>query len=394
MPEHFSAVSPEEHFAAAEAGQFSPQVQERLVFGRNLSTNLEYLSQDIQQAKEQGESNRVTELTKSRAETLDHVRTQLSDLWRTDDQYAERFFEIAIDQNPDLENQLGTFTLDSTSETAFAEQLKKIPDEALANTLEAYSQAAAEQLKDSQKETRQATEELKDYLYREIDKGALPLSREQVDQRLGLIAVYAIDPLKRPLQETLGEYDEHSNEVLIDMWLSPKDARHVVQHELWHALSGRTIKEKGAETGEEPDERLLGRQGLRFVVPENPQQTRFGWLNEAVTETLAISSSGSELETVYEYERTLLQEIARQAHVDVTDFYPAYFEHYLPGQATTGVPAWKELNQKLDAAFPQLQREGGPGFLRTMDQAVDRIGEEKTLELLKQKNWDELRENK
>lgn len=111
-----------------------------------------------------------------------------------------------------------------------------------------------------------------------IERGGLPITKEQLHQRLDGVKIgFSAEQNLFNLEET-GEYSIDRRSVLVHIGFLESDARHTVFHELFHAISGQRIIE---------DEATLSGITLRRIGLEDGPNRRKTWLNEAITESLA-----------------------------------------------------------------------------------------------------------
>lgn len=111
-------------------------------------------------------------------------------------------------------------------------------------------------------------------------------------------------------------------------------------------------------------------------------EQKFDWLNEAVTEELALRMSGYE-SPIYDTEVKLLYFLCTGGRkgIDPGVFERAYHEQYDPtiitevGNSTrrVGVPHWKVMWRSVEESF-------GPGYLNRLDKIVREKGPEYGLE--------------
>src|SRR3989344_3794392 len=122
-----------------------------------------------------------------------------------------------------------------------------------------------------------------------IKEGKLPITEELLEERMGDTRVYLADDLQIK-QCTSGDYDVGEGAIRVAYRENIEAQEKTVFHEMIHALSGRTILIE--EKGYFPDEMLEHqRVGFRFNVYDKNGDwagKRFRWLNEAVTEEIAV----------------------------------------------------------------------------------------------------------
>jgi len=173
-----------------------------------------------------------------------------------------------------------------------------------------------------------------------------------------------VDPLVISLEEVVGTYNPEEHHVRIAGNLKKGQVDHVVTHEVLHGVSGQTIlSSKGLF--EDEGEISYQRVGLRI----NAKGNHFKWLNEGVTESLAMELVGDNLD-IYSSERELLNLLLTSGSTEISDIlvHNAYFEDFdsskSPGER---IPAWKAFYQAVNQAY-------APGFLTMLDAYIQGNG--------------------
>jgi hypothetical protein len=185
-----------------------------------------------------------------------------------------------------------------------------------------------------------------------IDAGVVPLSRREAAQRLEHTKIVIVDPwAKDPswTQESGGHYDQASDTIrLFNPYQPPQQLQEDIDHESFHALSA--TQTAGMYKG-----------GLAISeAPEGSDATpvsRLDWLNEAVTERLAIEIRQHKT-GVYVHDRMIVDQFTDR--VPAAQFYKAYFD---PVERDGTVPSFIALQDGLNKAFE-------PGILGTVDDLI------------------------
>jgi hypothetical protein len=245
--------------------------------------------------------------------------------------------------------------------------LKKIPND----ILEIMAVRHVEQFEREEKEFNERLPEIiakfKEQTKKAIDEGVLPLTMDEVDKRLAAMSIRLVDRVSNVFEEPLGSHYANARTIVIGSGIKPEMQEHAIFHELTHALSGRTIIK---QTKRDSEESSVDHQrvGLTFYSTKSGEEKKpkiFRWLNEAVTEEIAIQLHG-ELGLIYRKERHALQKLYAKG-VPRELVYKAYFENY-DSNNTDRVTAWKELTKKLNELFPN----GGIAELQRIDQTFEK----------------------
>lgn len=180
-----------------------------------------------------------------------------------------------------------------------------------------------------------------------IEKGGLPLTEDQLRERLGRDKISFTETLDMPdLGRHIGGYS------YISVDLSEKRLKHSVFHEQTHAAAGHSID---PSTGRSPEGRQEQKSGLAVVMQlsdQEPMRARFEWLNEAVTErvTLQLLEQGGESldEGIYGPERNVLNSLI-EGGVSEELFLRAYFDGHETGLGRMSeLPSWAALISRME----------------------------------------------
>lgn len=227
-----------------------------------------------------------------------------------------------------------------------------------------------------------------------INELNLPIDLDLARSRLEQLSVRVVDPLVMLPNVTYrkihGYYEFSGNVVgvayeLFD--LGRGQVKALLTHEFYHVLSGYTaLIDQADEAGKTVKQQRLG---VGFIGERKTDDgkkewwERFRWLNEAITDTLAVGHLdifGSEhlYDDVYVDDRALLQTIYNEvASYDEVDYeekreairqkvLAAYFENFgSETGADSRIPAWKAMIAALREAY-------GPGVLLALDETVAR----------------------
>ena len=193
-----------------------------------------------------------------------------------------------------------------------------------------------------------------------IESGYLPISKEIFCARLAEQQFSLSDPL---LTKSLGSNNQMWR-VSMNEKLPNHKRKHALFHELVHAIAGQSL----IIYGEGPFKKMeRTKSGLLYQSPTEKRslfvKSPLHWLNEAVTETIALHLSGEEDMGYYAIEREGLKRII-EAGVDITLFRKAYFEDQDPltPRLERGV-AVRDLFKTIKATLP-------PKGLQAMEEKV------------------------
>ncbi|MBI3109556.1 hypothetical protein HYZ06_00765 [Candidatus Daviesbacteria bacterium] len=288
-----------------------------------------------------------------------------------------------------LDNNLGLLanTLKGGGRPDFKKvfDVKGIPNKILESMIIAHVQRFETQLNTFDTQIQAWNQQFKQQITEKIDGGAYPISPETLERRLRNTKVVLGDALRDDLtSDRGGQFDVEKETAMIAQQELRRRGEKVYTHEMFHALSGRTLVAKQPE----PTPYSFGgvefnaqRIGLRFQADK---MGRFRWLNEAVTEHLAqdlLSLSDS----AYAPERELFRLLQQQGKTPIPEdlFIGAYFENYDPDLPYgERIPAWKKLYGAINDVY-------SPGFLVRLDNYVKANGVEKAVEVMKH-DWREM----
>jgi hypothetical protein len=215
------------------------------------------------------------------------------------------------------------------------------------------------------------------------EKYKLPINGDLIQQRLEEVKFSMMDAFQAVRLKENGSHDVRNDVLrLVESILDDQGfAKHIIFHELIHATSGRMISvensvfEEVLEDGGDSVEIELEsfnhqRSGLHFFDEkdgsfnevENPQ---FYWLNEAVTESLALEMIEKDENEgfLYQPNRMLLQAILEKGNipVDRQNFYQAYFDNYDSKKGV--IPKFEELIEIIERSYNK-------GFLFRLDDFI------------------------
>ncbi len=202
--------------------------------------------------------------------------------------------------------------------------------------------------------------------------------------RIDTLAVHVVDSLVARLESMGGYYSHHDNQVSVDASLvserRKQPLREVLVHEFFHAISGRLVYKENTKTtifvdtedGEVEEQKTgsvethytSGRVGLSFRVPnfeaylfdgnKERGKDRFEWMNEAVTEQLALEFvshiGGGTPSGGYHKEREALKLLCEKSNPKISFqlFVEAYFENYEPIENGETIPKWRALREAIN----------------------------------------------
>ncbi|HEY4480104.1 MAG TPA: hypothetical protein VJB58_01370 [Candidatus Paceibacterota bacterium] len=205
-----------------------------------------------------------------------------------------------------------------------------------------------------------------------IKEGKLPITEELLEERMGDTRVYLADDLQIK-QCTSGDYDVGEGAIRVAYRENIEAQEKTVFHEMIHALSGRTILIE--EKGYFPDEMLEHqRVGFRFNVYDKNGDwagKRFRWLNEAVTEEIAVELSKANPEhQSYHAEREKLKELY-DSGLSKKLVYEAYFENYDP-DSKDKIPKWKGLIKTISNIESLIGNISATKHLKNIEEKLER----------------------
>lgn len=261
--------------------------------------------------------------------------------------------------------------------------VKGVPDKVLEQMIVAHVQRFEIQLKSFDGGVQTWESQFKERITEKIDSGAYPLSAEILARRLQNTKVVLGDALRDDLTSDRGGlFNPETETVLIAQQGLRKYGEKIYTHEMFHALSGRTIVEKKLEF---MSERIgishTQRIGLDFL---EGRIGRLRWLDEALTEFLT-QDLLSQSDNTYAQERELFGLLQRQGKIPIPQhlFLGAYFENYDPALPHgERIPAWKRLYGVVNDAY-------SPGFLVRLDDYVKAHGIKGAIKIMKD-DWHEI----
>ncbi|PIR83175.1 hypothetical protein COU19_01905 [Candidatus Kaiserbacteria bacterium CG10_big_fil_rev_8_21_14_0_10_56_12] len=204
--------------------------------------------------------------------------------------------------------------------------------------------------------------------------------------KIATVGVRAVDEFSGHLEELGGGYHAWQHRVIVSMDVlnaGSEEKRHVLDHELLHAASGKhayQLSDGGTYA-------YGARTGLHFYPTawrdKGTYTPRFAWLNEAVTERLTeeimMMQSIRGANFVYEAEQKILEHLCTKGKTPIQfkKFVQAYFENYEPAQkeGERTVPAWRELWAAIEESF-------GKQYLVKLDTMIKEVGAARVLESL------------
>lgn len=218
----------------------------------------------------------------------------------------------------------------------------------------------------------------------------LPISHDFLRQRIEETKVTLIDALLEKTQDQGGSYNEKNGVFLSEQDFFPL-GEEIYTHEMFHALSGRTIITKVTNFTDMADELGLTKEDIAQEDIRGERvglffrgKKRFFWLNEAVTESLKqellVNNIRLQKHLTYKDEIRLFNLLVGKGQLDRKLFLEAYFENY-DTNAPVGqkIPAWKRLSKAITDAY-------GSGFLVRLDKLVQRQGVKSAIEIF-EKDW-------
>jgi hypothetical protein len=225
-----------------------------------------------------------------------------------------------------------------------------------------------------------------------IKEQKIPITDDQLDARIADLEFDVMDPFSSRYEKAMaGCFLPSTNHVVLASSNAGAYLPHVFDHEMFHAISGRTDERESDEYDEEARlDSVRSGVSFDFLFSEGDQSEsfklirRFSWLNEAITEGLNVAlNSGENYEGVYRKERDLYELIRTSGSIQLPEsvFLGAYFEDYDP-DAPANVPKWKELGEAIASAYQ-------PGFLVKLDQYIEKHGIQEAIRVLKS-DWREI----
>ncbi|MEK7083826.1 MAG: hypothetical protein AAB932_01175, partial [Patescibacteria group bacterium] len=234
-------------------------------------------------------------------------------------------------------------------------QAQIIPTSQLMRIVEHHAENSLKRREEMLKDIELAKEACLELVHKAIENGLLPIDAKIAKERLETLSVEVFDEMIGTLGEKWGDFVFQTHQIRISLQIPKDKIRHVVLHEILHALSGQHERE---ETLHGDDDPLVDyeqtRIGLRFNPSARESRTRpkkrqptLRWLNEAVTEQTTMDMLEITKSWSYSSERRLLSLLV-DAGITVEALRSAYFESYTTGQRT---PLLKALFDTTNAAF-------------------------------------------
>jgi hypothetical protein len=191
-----------------------------------------------------------------------------------------------------------------------------------------------------------------------IKANEIPITLEEAKRRMDNAKIAFLDPDYGVSGG--GHFDYEARKTVVNPFLPDEKLQRTIDHEFMHAISGRTVKIGSLTSNGQPD--IFFREGVATEFT-NEDGYKFDWLNEAVTERLAMQIR-DETETsdnkTYAVDRKILELLTKR--VALPAFYKAHFEDFDPATST---PANTVLMATLDEQFE-------PRILYTLDTIIKR----------------------
>lgn len=255
------------------------------------------------------------------------------------------------------------------------ELCEQLPNELIeAATRGHIERKRAEQEAFEKTELPQLLDRVNEYVTTAIEQGILPVELERWIHTRDSTVVMPMDEIMaaRYGGESYGGYYPESG-IHLNPKLSPEEKVHTLTHEFFHALSGnrvnKTTKIKEFELSDGTilrDENVEfdhQRSGLGFSEDDPNRVERFKWLNEAMTERLAVTVAGAEEAEFYKQEIELANVLEKNLGEDAAPLFTnAYFENFKP-EAEDAQEHFRRLIRAIDAKF-------GPQFLVKLDKFI------------------------
>lgn len=202
-------------------------------------------------------------------------------------------------------------------------------------------------------------------------KNGLPITQEHWDMTMKEITIFLKDPLTSESQDYAGNYALFEGLIEIIPWgISGDDEiRSSLCHEVLHALSGKAFV--FVETEEKGISLVPQKGGLRFDKNEFSSESKFVWLDEALTEELNIRILDPFDGGSYVGPRKLLTILANCiVDPELRLFIDAYFENRQVNKkgGVKKPEAWSRLVAAFDITF-------GLSFLNKLERCILKIGD-------------------
>lgn len=300
------------------------------------------------------------------------ARHQLGEVMgsRRSGEYVDQMLEEAMGETADNSNLLFNY-IAAKGRTDLAYEIDNIPDDVFQYILTNHVGRFRETLGEFQT----AIPFFQDSFQRRFAQKIIArgfIDNETVQRRMAGTIVVLGDALRDDLTADRGGYfDSETDTVMIAQQDFENLGEHLYTHEMLHALSGRTLVLR-TDAPLAYMEFEAQRIGFRF---QNVKQGRFRWLNEAITEELAIGLTGDKEDRIYKQERNLYKLLRTKGKMVIPEelFLAAYFENYDPSLPPgERIPQWKKLYSAINEAYE-------PGFLVRLDKMIQKGGIETAL---------------
>lgn len=155
------------------------------------------------------------------------------------------------------------------------DKLAELDNEALKAELITNHHKFVETVQKRRPELVKAMESFVARMHQAIDQQGLPLTHEQLEQRLSGVAIGFRNRLND--KNNSGDFNPAANEIEVPTDVAEDDIEHIIYHELLHAISGsRQVVD---------NDEIIGMESRRVGL-DQPNKSRL-WLNEATTDLLA-----------------------------------------------------------------------------------------------------------
>lgn len=212
---------------------------------------------------------------------------------------------------------------------------------------------------------------------RAIGNGTLPISYEELRERLANVEVRFMDvySASSSKKSKLADYTlkKHVVRMNISDLKDQESFSATLSHELLHAVSGRSFVYRPDKTDEDLGSIKDQKLGLRF----HGKHSRFTWMNEAITEDLNVEIRGGKDEAerrVYFHERGIVKLLRTAGENKIPEqiLTDAYFEN-VNFDPKERMAKWKTLRAAINESFY-------PRFLVDLDKHIEEHGVEVSVE--------------
>lgn len=256
--------------------------------------------------------------------------------------------------------------------------LSMLSRELLKTMTDAHVEEATKEIETVKKQLETLVPEIESLLVAEAESGKIPLMPDRVEEIISTISFFVVDGINAKLEDTSGRYSRSRESIEVSSALvnDPIQLKSTITHELLHALSGRAVVKTSnlehKKTGVKFRDQKIGLSFFKgdqkndSVLKAMSTGDRFGWLNEAITESMTHSLLKTKTEN---YKQNIeLYKALLSFLPEGTDrlFIKAYFEDFNPDEQKGGhtpVPAWHELVSVINT-------ELGVGFLTRLDKYI------------------------